>query len=450
MKKRFIIGSLLVASFLYAQATPQIEITQEDVKIQNEMNIPIENKENKNKTAQDYFDEYESNQGITYGETKNGRTFYTGNSVVIDDPKNFAKAVNLAYRRAMQSIQSNFIKDAFGRIANQKISNFYDDSSSNNKEFEELPKGGALSQIMDKVTQLAGAKLDKALQELGVNVQGLTEERKKEIFRDEFISKTIISAFGSMSGLVPVQTFVTKTSDGEDYQVGVIAVVSDKTRMFADDIQKNRTPSIKGKGSPIKEFLPKDTQGYINEYGIRMVYDENGEPLIISYGNWGYNKTSNDSNIVNRIKLNAQESAISEADVAIREFVNTQVSLRDERQTGDSIKKTIKQTIKTSDGSEQITEDVIKDIIDKTIKKVTTSTKGNLRGIRTIKRWSYTDKNGNNYVGAVRVYSYANYVNTTNAVSPIKSKQDTNTEVIKKPSSVEDRKSRIVNTLDDF
>lgn len=37
MKKRFVIGSLLVASFLYAQATPQVEITQEDIKIQNEM-----------------------------------------------------------------------------------------------------------------------------------------------------------------------------------------------------------------------------------------------------------------------------------------------------------------------------------------------------------------------------------------------------------------------------
>ncbi len=33
MKKRFIIGSLLVVSFLYAQATSQVEITQEDVKV---------------------------------------------------------------------------------------------------------------------------------------------------------------------------------------------------------------------------------------------------------------------------------------------------------------------------------------------------------------------------------------------------------------------------------
>lgn len=34
MKKIFIIGSLLVASLLYAQATPQAEITQEDIKAQ--------------------------------------------------------------------------------------------------------------------------------------------------------------------------------------------------------------------------------------------------------------------------------------------------------------------------------------------------------------------------------------------------------------------------------
>ena len=449
MKKILFVSSLIISSFLYASETTKVEITQEDIKVQNEMNIPMENKEIEDKKVQDYFDEFEEEKGITYGQTENGRTFYTGDSIVTSG-SNFAKSVNLAYRRAIQSIQANFIRDAFGRIANQRISNYYEDSSSNAREFEELPKGGTLSQIMEKVVQLAGAKLDKALQDLGVNVQGLTEERKKEIFRDEFISRTITEAFGSMSGLVPVQTFVTRTDDGKEYQVGVIAVVSNKTRMFADDIQKNRTPSINGKGRPIKEFLPKDIQGYINEYGIRMVYDENGQPFIISYGNWGYNKTSSDSNIVNRIKRNAQESAITEADVAIREFVNTQVYLRDERQTGDSIKQILKQTIKTNDGSEQITEDVIKDVIDKTAKRVTTSTKGNLRGIRTIKRWSYTDKSGNNYVGAVRVYSYANYVNTTNAISNIESKQGANADVVKKSSPVKDRKSRIVNTLDDF
>ncbi len=83
----------------------------------------------------------------------------------------------------MLNLQTEFIKDAFGRIAVSKIQNYESDGSSNAKEFEELSKGGVLSQIFDKLTQLTGAKLDKALKDLGINVEGLTEERKKTLLK---------------------------------------------------------------------------------------------------------------------------------------------------------------------------------------------------------------------------------------------------------------------------
>lgn len=100
MKKRFVIGSLLVASFLYAQATPQVEITQEDIKIQNEMS-DASSKDITPKSLDDFFEEFADNFGIEYGITKDGKTFYTGRSVVAlsDSDPQFAQALQNAYQK---------------------------------------------------------------------------------------------------------------------------------------------------------------------------------------------------------------------------------------------------------------------------------------------------------------------------------------------------------------
>ncbi|MEE6620352.1 hypothetical protein VWN47_10050, partial [Campylobacter jejuni] len=41
----------------------------------------------------------------------------------------------------ISSLQSEFIRDAFGRIATSRIQNYEADNSTNAKEFDELPKG---------------------------------------------------------------------------------------------------------------------------------------------------------------------------------------------------------------------------------------------------------------------------------------------------------------------
>lgn len=338
MKKRFAIGSLLVASFLYAQATPQVEITQEDIKIQNEMS-DASSKDITPKSLDDFFEKFADNFGIKYGITKDGKTFYTGRSVVAlsDSDPQFAQALQNAYQKAMLNLQSDFIEDAFGRMAVSKIQNYEADNSTNAKEFEELPKGSVVGQIFDKLVQLSGAKLDKALRDLGINVEGLTEERKKTLLKEEFLNKTITSAVGSMSGLIPVQTIVTQRRG--QYDIGVIAVVSKKTRQLAKDMSLARQSNIKGKGKNINEYLPKDTKGFLNEYGIRLVYDEKGSPVILSYGNWGYIADANNAKKTNILEDRAKDTASTMADAAIIEFINTNLSLKDEKTTDESYEK---------------------------------------------------------------------------------------------------------------
>lgn len=285
-EKILFIGSLVMASLLYAQGSQPVEITQQDINTQNEMS-DASTKDITPKSIEDFFEEFADNFGIEYGITKDGKTFYTGKSTVAvnDTDPQFAQALQNAYQKAMLNLQSEFIRDAFGRIATSKIQNYEADNSTNAKEFDELPKGDKVDQILNKLTQLAGAQLDKALKDLGIDTNSLSEDRKKTLLKQEFLNKTMTNAIGSMSGLVPVQTIVTQRRG--EYDVGVVAVISNKTRQLAKDMALARQSAIKGKGKAISEYLPKDTKGFLNEYGIRLVYDENGAPIILSYGNWG-------------------------------------------------------------------------------------------------------------------------------------------------------------------
>ena len=445
--RKILLSSLVLASFLYAQAAPQVEITSEDIKTQNEIS-DANTKDITPKSLDDFFDEFANDFDINYGETKNGKTFYTGigNAIVKENDPQFAQALEIAYQRAMLDLQKEFIKDAFGRTASSKILSYESDQSTNAREFEELAKGGTLSQIWDKITQLAGAKLDKALQDLGINTEGLTQERKKTLLKDNFIQKTMTNAFGSMQGLVPVQTIVTHKRG--EYQIGVIAVISDKTRQIARDMQLKRQSLIKGKGGKkLVDYLPKDKKGFLNEYGIRLVYDENGAPVILSYGNWGFVSNSN-SRVTNAIEKQAKETAVAKADAAILEFINISVSLNEERLSGDDMQQILKQSINLNDNSIKEEEQIIANVIDKVNQTIKSNSSGQLRGIRTLKNWSVTSDNGVEHIGVVRFYSYENYENTSKALEPTKL-YDTKTNNANSSSKTQ-RKSNVVNDLDDF
>ncbi|MBF7045400.1 hypothetical protein IY974_02355 [Campylobacter volucris] len=445
MKKMFIIGSLALASFLYAQATPQVEITQEDIKTQNEMS-DASTKDITPKSLDDFFEEFADNFDIEYGVTKDGKTFYVGKSVVAlnDSDPQFAQALQNAYQKAMLNLQTEFIKDAFGRIAVNKIQNYEADNSTNAKEFEELPKGSIISQIFDKLAQLSGAKLDKALKDLGINVEGLTEERKKTLLKEEFLNKTITSAVGSMSGLIPVQTIVTQRRG--QYDIGVIAVVSKKTRQLAKDMSLERKSNITGKGKNISEYLPKEEKGFLNEYGIRLVYDEKGSPVILSYGNWGYIADANNAKKTNILEDRAKDTAATMADAAIVEFINTNLSLKDEKTTGESYEEIIKQSLNINDNTIQEQIQDFTNIIEKINTKVKANSSGKIKGIRTLKKWSYKSENGIEHVGVVRFYSYDNVANINEA---LKSNSNTPKAEPKKSSNIQ-RSSNIVNDIDDF
>lgn len=442
------IASIAFACLLTAQVSSANEVSQADIDEQNTLSDSSTN-DITPKTLEDFFDEFSDQYSIQYGEDNNGKVFFTGRATVAlpaTDPS-FAKALNLAFDNAMLNMQSSFVRDAFGRQSRVLQQKLFSDDSTNAREFEKLPAEGKLSQIFDKAVKLTGAKLDSALKDMGIEVdEGLSEERKKVLFTDSLVQKISETAFGGMQGLVPVQSSMTQISSNS-YEVGVIAVMSDKTKQIANDMRLKRASLVTGKGKKIKDILPAKNEDFISEHGIRMVYNENGEPMIISYGQWSYQPAS-DPYMNNRKKEVATEQAISRADAAVSSFINTAIQFKRSAESSLDIENSLTEVIKGNDVL--LTEKTAKDIIDITSKEVTARSDMSLRGLRTLKRWSAKDANGVTYVGVVRFYTHANVENINRMITPPKKQTNNTTPAAEKSSQSMTRKSRVVNDMDDF
>lgn len=432
----------------FREAASSNEVAQADIDEQNSLS-DASTKDITPQTLNDFFDEFADKHNINYGESRDGKSFFTGRATVAmseTDPA-FAKALNIAFDEAMLNMQAEFVRENFGRQSTITRQKLFNDDSTNAREFEKLPAGSKVAQVFEKITQLAGAKLDSALAELGVtDIESLTEERKKVLLADSFVQETTTRAFGNMQGLVPVQTSITKADGSSNYEVGVIAVMSDKTRQVAIDMRHKRASLIKGKGRELKSVLPVDSKGFLAEHGIRLVYNQDGAPVIISYGQWSYLPES-DGYINNRKREAASEQAMARADSAVADFINRSVDFKRSAETGKQIERSITEVMQSGDA--RISEKMATEIIEITNKEVFAQSDMNLRGLRTLKNWSAKDDNGVQYVGVVRFYSHDNVLNSNRMVEPVKP-ATAKPAASQGPAKSVSTKSRVVNDMDDF
>lgn len=428
MKKYLItltLVSLLMAPATFAESNNQTEVTQPtthetttqetvsqtDIDAQNKL---IEDYKSSGDLLDDLFEDFASQKGIAFGKQEGqDKYFVTAQSAVavgIND-RNFAKHVVIAYEKALMNAQLAFIKDIYGTLATEKLQEFYSDSSTGAKSFtdEELnqARGSAsdLARIVDKIMEVGEKKLDNMLVELGVDPGTIAKKSvkaKKDLFKDNFIRNITTKAAGSIAGLYPVQTFIAGDKEG-GYSVGVIAMYSDKSKQVAKDIAANVQTIIKGKGKSVKDIVERDASEFPAQLGVRLAYDQNGDPSIISYGQWAYVADKSSNQITEKLKQSAIQTAQANADSQIIEFLKGQLTFADERSNGEIVTKTLEQ--EPVEGSVP-TETSITDIIDKVHQKAKATASGSISGITTVKKWKFKE-NGHNYVGVVRVWSYS-------------------------------------------
>ncbi len=347
-----------------------------------------------------------------FGEHNGKFFFFASQSVSLKpvDPQ-FGDALVNAYDKALMKLQTKYLMARFGQIIVDKAKSFYSDRSTNTNTIE-LPNPRVtgfytkLLKVLDKSLDVEDKKLDKQLVSLGVSpdeLKKMTPEMKKDIFRDKFIKRSIRKASGSIAGLFPIQTALATDKKG-NYVVGIIAVASPKTIQIAKDITLHRKSIIRGKGRDIKELLPSSPKAYIDTFGVRLAYDKDGTPMIISYGIGSYVLDSGDDYINDQYKQEAKENAKSNADAQIAEIVNGYMQVSQNRRNGEEIRKYVEREVKPN--SDTI-EKSIKNIIKITNNFVKSHARVSLKGVSTVKTWRYMLDKKIKFVGVVRVWKYS-------------------------------------------
>lgn len=391
-----------------------------------------------------------------------GRIFYKSKAVV-RVPTNhpgYAKELVLAYEKAMLELQVTFILQNYGTITTKRISEFMSDDSVNARQFDDKkpgaaspPKSSGTKMEMDKLLADIDTRVDQYLVQQGESrdkVSRTSIPEKKQLFRNNLIRETVKSAVQNMRGLVPVQTrlFTLSTSNGERTQIGIIAVHSEKTRQFAEDIRMQRTSTVKGSGKVIDEYLPKADAELLNELGFRFVYDENGHPMLISYGRWGVaSENPNPTRHLMNVE-NAQKTAQTLAEAWIAEFAGARLQVLDARTQG-SVMEEIATRITHYENSAKIgTEDAIEDIgntIDKSLRSAKSDASISLKGTSEIKVWEEKDASGQIHVGSIITWTAAQLTNSQNI-----ERNGTAAGSNNGPAAKDNRGSRVVNSKDDF
>jgi hypothetical protein len=416
--------------------------------------------------AGDVISEWKSNFEQThtpFGETKNGRTFYYGEAIVNVSPSDpaFVKELVMGYEKAMLDMQANYILQTFGRESVKKIYEMFEDDSTNAQDFppiqeaNTLAKEGKIGVIVDKFLDVIENDLDKKLQEQGVpedKIKKATIEQKKELFKESFYVKNIKKAYHSMQGLVPykVKYATTTNSRGDLTRIAVIAVVSPKTIQFAKDIARKRATNVHGKPRKLDTLIPKSEDALMNEIGLRYTYDEQGRPMLISYGLWSVVlKTTNPVRYQKKLDL-AQRKARLRAESYIGDFIKTRLTATETHNTGSLSKEIAKKiTTLSKEGSEsQESIEDIKETIDKYSKKFTAQSNFSLQGTREVRSWHKENpKNNLVYVGSVVTWTYKQL---ENAQGRKKVKKDRRSTHSSKGTVKVERESQEINDVEDF
>ena len=327
------------------------------------------------------------------------------------DPQ-FGNALSAAFELAMLQIQEEVTMIRFGRQTIDKAREFYSDESSLARE---IPLDAPISKatyaekafaILDKTLDVADARLDKELRELGVEpktVEAATPKQKKILFMENFTKQMAKSAAGDIAGIFPIQSTVVIDKNG-NATLGVVAVFSPKTVQVARDVAAQRRSLVTGKGRDLSCMVPKDMGEKLGNFGTRLVYDENGDPAIVSYAVAAYIPDGDDAFINATRKTNARKKAIDLADAQIAESVSGQMSVRNARETGQSVEKFVERELKAGSLS---TERVVKNMVETVHHYSKAHAEQKMQGVSTLTSTFFTIPSGQQFYAVARVWKFS-------------------------------------------
>lgn len=326
------------------------------------------------KSVQDIVGEYLESKGMAEGENtkKDGSSYYVavGYGVIQAplDSRNYADSRVNAYNKAMLDAKAKMAEYLEVAIRTETEHDYAEGSFGGNEaaEHDELGIGA-------KLKRLIHAKLDDALREEGLDPEAAdraARERvaKKQLNGDFYRKAVSTAAKAEITGMQVMCSFEGVPA-GKKGEIGVVAIWSPKLQAMAQSISRGgKLPVGVGK-KPIKEQIPADKKVLLSTFGVQQKIDENGNLVLVAFGQAGAVSDSPQSANAARNKAKMQAMA------AIREFAGETVAVTTDAVNAESVEE-------FANAAEEY-EDV--SAFSQKVKAVAESL--TISGIATIKNW---------------------------------------------------------------
>jgi hypothetical protein len=321
--------------------------------------------------------------------------------------KDWAKYRVLAHTAAWADVQEEFIRYQMNETSTELVRSLYADASSEPPRF--TPASYTGNELVDEFIEKSGAfatgKLDSALREVGVDPEQYArgnDTQRKRLLESALRRETVTRSFGKLAGLWQLMSF-SGTVDGRQ-AVGVIGIYRPSYEEVAAEIARGSVPLSRPKpGRALAQQIPREDAALSNLFGTRLMYDETGQPVLLSFGQWAVSGRHTNPAIAAKFRDVAMRQARSQADAGLAMFLNGSANFTDKAVVGSSLESYI--DVDREGYNEAGDSTTIQDSID-TVLRARANVK--LSGIRDFHAWTYRHpRTGHNLVGVVRVWTPA-------------------------------------------
>lgn len=318
--------------------------------------------------------------------------------------KDWAKHRVLTYRLAWAKIQQAFIRYQHNEISTETVASLYQDASGEIPDYvrDEYTGNQAIDEFIDKSGAYVGKKLDSALENVGIDPEEYSrgsKTQRTQLLSSAIKQEAVFRSIGKLRGLFPLMTFTNTV--GDQHSVGVVGVYRPAFEEVSAQIASQRSLNASSKsGPPISERISDDTGVLASTFGVRLTRDEFGFPILISYGQWSANSSSNNPAIRARYLDAAFKQARNQADAEIARFLTGTANFKSKSVVGSAIEEYV--DVDAGSYYELGNSTSIEDLIDEVL-----TTRANVRiaGLNDYRKWTYKHPDGHNIVGVVRVWT---------------------------------------------
>lgn len=335
---RYMFAALVAASILCAaraqesvsETTSPAQAPSPEAAVGNEAAV-------EERPIQDVVQEYLASKGYSEGENAKGdKTFYVavGYGVIQAplDNRGYADSRINAYNKAMLEAKAKMAEYLEIAIKTETEHDYAEGNFGGNEEAEKDE-----TSITAKLRRLLVAKIDKTLREEGVDPdaadRAARERVAKKQLNSDFYKKVISTAAKAEVLGMQVMCSFEGVPRGKKGEIGVVAIWSKKLQAMAQTISLGGSlPSGVGK-RPIKEQIPTDKKALLSTFGVQQKIDENGNLVLVSFGQAG--AVTDFPTSANAARNKAKMQAMA----AIREFAGESVAVVTDAVNAESVEE---------------------------------------------------------------------------------------------------------------